>query len=413
MKVLIKNQCGYSMKIAMILDKPFPPDPRVENEAVTLVKNGHEVHLFSLDYENRKSFEIINRVNVHRFEFSSYLRKKIAPLVFKIPIYHWLLKSKVESFIEKNDFDVIHVHDLEVAGLIFKLNKKMNLPVVLDLHENKPEIMKNYTHVNSFLGKLLINPEQWEKNQVKYCNLCDNLILVTEEAKKDYVKQFNIPESKIVVVPNTVRYDEFISQQIDEIIMSRYKQNFVLLYVGDTGPRRGTDTAIEAINYLNKEISNVKLVLVGKSKDDYKLKAMIKKYQLEDYVDLLGWQDFKLFPSYISASDVCLSPLKKNKHHYTTYANKIFQYMSLGKPIVVSDCMAQANVVKSTNSGLIHEAENALDLSEKVLKLYNNRELKIKLGQNAKTAAKEKYNWHRTSRELVQLYERIENEYKK
>ena len=30
----------------MILDAVFPPDPRVENEAVSLVKAGHEVFLF-------------------------------------------------------------------------------------------------------------------------------------------------------------------------------------------------------------------------------------------------------------------------------------------------------------------------------------------------------------------------------
>ena len=38
------------MKIGMILDETFPPDPRVENEAVTLINAGHEVFLFCLTY---------------------------------------------------------------------------------------------------------------------------------------------------------------------------------------------------------------------------------------------------------------------------------------------------------------------------------------------------------------------------
>jgi len=39
------------MRIGMILDKIFPPDPRVENEAVSLVENGFEVYLFCLKYD--------------------------------------------------------------------------------------------------------------------------------------------------------------------------------------------------------------------------------------------------------------------------------------------------------------------------------------------------------------------------
>ena len=42
------------MKIGMILDDVFPPDPRVENEAITLINSGHEVFLFCLTYGNQK-----------------------------------------------------------------------------------------------------------------------------------------------------------------------------------------------------------------------------------------------------------------------------------------------------------------------------------------------------------------------
>ena len=41
------------MRIGMILDSVFPPDPRVENEAVSLIKADHEVFLFCLHYGNQ------------------------------------------------------------------------------------------------------------------------------------------------------------------------------------------------------------------------------------------------------------------------------------------------------------------------------------------------------------------------
>ena len=43
------------MKIGMILDKEFPPDPRVENEALALVSKGIEVlnssNSYSIKYD--------------------------------------------------------------------------------------------------------------------------------------------------------------------------------------------------------------------------------------------------------------------------------------------------------------------------------------------------------------------------
>ena len=42
------------MRIGMILDKTFPPDPRVENEAIELLKQGHKVFLFCVTYGSKK-----------------------------------------------------------------------------------------------------------------------------------------------------------------------------------------------------------------------------------------------------------------------------------------------------------------------------------------------------------------------
>ena len=55
------------MKIGMILDKTFPPDPRVENEAIEIINAGHEVFLFCLKYGNELKEETINGIKVKRY----------------------------------------------------------------------------------------------------------------------------------------------------------------------------------------------------------------------------------------------------------------------------------------------------------------------------------------------------------
>jgi len=144
------------MRIGMILDKEFPPDPRVENEAVSLIKDGHQVFLYALDYTGlKKSSELVNGINICRVKVHPWVYS-LSALAYTIPLYHKLLQRNVNKFLLENDIEVIHVHDMQIARPIFKINEELQLPIVLDLHENRPEIMKEYSHVKSFWGKLLI-----------------------------------------------------------------------------------------------------------------------------------------------------------------------------------------------------------------------------------------------------------------
>ena len=134
------------------------------------------------------------------------------------------------------------------------------------------------------------------------------------------------------------------------------------------------------------------------------LKNIVNKLQLTKVVNFEGWQNEKTFQNYIVNSDVCLSPLHRNIHHDTTYANKIFQYMSLGKPLLVSNATAQKNLVIRVNSGLVHKAEDVTDFTARVLQLYNNTSLRETLANNGKDFVNNTFTWDKTSKELIDLY---------
>ena len=57
------------MKIGMVLDAEFPPDPRVENEAISLVKAGFDVFLFCLSYQTSNQ-ENYKGIEVRRYQSS-------------------------------------------------------------------------------------------------------------------------------------------------------------------------------------------------------------------------------------------------------------------------------------------------------------------------------------------------------
>lgn len=394
------------MRIGMILDQEFPPDPRVENEAVTLIEQGHEVFLFCLSYKGESSEEIINKIQVKRYASSDF-EYRMSALAYSFPFYTNRLNKKISDFALKNKIEVFHIHDMRVAGAVFKSNQKFKLPVVLDLHENRPEIMKFYPHLQKFPGKYLISLKKWKKKEEEFISKASKVIVVTEQAADEIVNRVGVKGEKMTVVPNSVRKSFYEEETLNTDILNKYKGNFVVLYVGDTNIRRGLLTAIEASVSLSKQIENYKLVIVGSNTTDTILKSKVKELELESFIDFEGWQDLSLFPSYIQSSDICISPLYRNPHHDTTYANKIFQYMSYGKPLVVSNAIAQEDIVKKANAGLVHEEKNSQDFEEKVLTLYRDSKLSQELGNDGKRFIETQFSWEITSQDLVKLYEEI------
>ncbi|AOW21931.1 glycosyltransferase family 4 protein [Urechidicola croceus] len=396
------------MRIGMILDYTFPPDPRVENEAISLIKRGHEVFLFCLSYSENKKNELINGIQVKRYK-SNKLEYKLSALAYTFPFYTNSMKRKISHFLNKNKIEAIHIHDMRIAEAVFKANKKLKLPTVLDLHDNMPEIMKLYPHLQKFPGKQLISPKKWKLKEEEFISKADKIITVSQEFINEVVKRTKIPEEKIVLVPNTVHQSFYKEAVIDESIVEMYKNYFVILYLGDTGLRRGLQTAIESITTLKNKIPNVKLVIVGKNTTDTILKKQVEDLKVENYVDFQGWQNVKLFPSYITASDVCISPLHRNIQHDVAYANKLFQYMSFEKPVLVSNAIAQKNLIQRTKAGLVHNERDSKDFSDKVLQLYNNKELRNSFGENGKNFIEEVFCWEKTSEKLVELYDNLKN----
>ncbi|MDB4097753.1 glycosyltransferase family 4 protein [Flavobacteriaceae bacterium] len=391
------------MKIGMILDAPFPIDPRVSNEASALILAGHEVYLFCLSYS--KKFikkEVIDSINIRRY-YCSKLTYKFSALAYTFPYYKINMSSKINNFLNSNSIDKIHIHDIQIASSVFKANLK-SLPVTLDLHENRPEIMKFYKHVNSLLGKLLISPKKWKIAEEKFSKAANNIIVVTNAAKTELCNRTGLNKDKITVFPNTVRKSFYTDFDLDNNIVEKYRDNFVLLYLGNTSKRRGISTVINSLKVLKTKIPEIKFIVVGSSSYDNELKYLSKNNNVQNLVSFEGWRNENSFQSYLSICDIGVSPLESNIHHDTTYANKIFQYMSFGCPVICSNVMAQKEIVEKYEVGELFSPGNSNEFTEKVISLYNNKDKINAYSLNSRSAIENHLNNDIVSTEIVKMY---------
>ena len=83
--------------------------------------------------------------------------------------------------------------------------------------------------------------------------------------------------------------------------------------------------------------------------------------------------------------------------------------MYFGKPIIASNCTAQKNLLTEEKAGLIFESGNAMELSQKILQLENNKSLYTELSNNAKNIVKTKFNTIVGNNDLLNLYSTFNN----
>lgn len=389
------------MKILMLLEHEFPGDVRVDREVDSLQKDGKNIDVIICS-QNNKGF----RKDEYKWGnvYSNYIPKyimKFSALALTFPIYFNYWETIITKIVKENKYDYIHLHDLPLIKVAHKISKQYNIPLVVDLHENRPEIMKLYKHVISFPGKYLISLEDWFNYQKKYVPLVDKLILITPEAKEYYINNFNVPSEIIAVVPNYVNLP-IETEPYNVEITNKLRQKKAVVYFGDISERRGIIEVIE-VAIIQKNNPNFHFVFIGGGSGVSKLREIVKKENLKN-VDILGFIPIKKALSIIESCSIGICPFHRNIHHDTTYANKMFQYMGLGLPIIVSDCPSQAKIVLKENAGVVFEAGNSIDLNNKLLELTNSDSNFESISKNNQKLIKEKYNWDIGVKDLLQIY---------
>ena len=388
----------------MILDNEFTGDVRVENEVMSLQDAGHQVFVLCFNHGNKKNLEDFYGGQIIRININHQVKKKLSALnntIFNFYAPYW--KKKIEKFISEYQIEVLHVHDLPLIGAALKANKKNNLPIVADLHENYVDGLKHYHFANTFPGNVLISLSKWKKKEVKWSTAVDYLITVIEEAVDRYT-ELGVTKENISVVPNYLNYEHYTPTDLKSEIGDRFKNDFVAVYVGGFDNHRGLHTCIQAFPQVIKTIPNFKLILVGKGRNLEELRSLASELNVVQYISFEGWQLPEDLPSYVDIADITLIPHLKTTHTDNTIPHKLFQYMYLQKPVVASNCVPIERILNETEAGMVYESGNENDLAQKIIELYNRPELQKEMGAKGKDAVLNKYNWNEASKELVNIY---------
>lgn len=386
------------MKILIVLDHPFPPHARVENEMRSLAEAGHDVHLACFQVNNEPLIEQLPYCTIHRKSISKFIYKTSVG-VLKFPFYFNYWRRFVNDLFIVEHFDAIHICDLPLAKVGYEAKCKYGAHFVLDLFENWPVLLQLSTHTNTYMGKLLSSNEQWIEYEKKMCALADKIIVVVDEAKTR-IESLGILPQKIVVVSNTLNISQF-----DPMKRKGFdRDEFRMLYVGAVNYHRGLQYVIQAISILKEKQIKVHFHLVGNGSYFANLKQFAEEMQVCDLVTFHGFKLFTQIVDLYESAHVALIPHIKSGHTDNTIPHKIFQYMYAEIPMIVSNCDPLVRIVNETQSGVSYHYDQPEELAAIIADFYEHPE---KLGEyikHGRQAVIDKYNWEVDGKRLVDLY---------
>ncbi|MEA3503959.1 MAG: glycosyltransferase family 4 protein, partial [Bacteroidota bacterium] len=320
---------------------------------------------------------------------------------------HNFWTNRIDEFVSDFKIDTLHVHDLYMAKSGGAVKQKHDIKLVVDLHENYPAAVYGYKWAVKFPNCLFTMPWKWASFEKKYLKYADKIVVLSENFKKSLAEKYSyLKENQFAIYSNVPDIDRLLSYPIDKNILPKKKDEKIIFYFGFIAARRGVFTAFEALRLLLKRGVKVRLVVIGPV--DKAEKSRFDKYlndaELKQSITFFSWKDLSDLPSLVVASDVCVSPIVKNAQHESGVANKVFQYMLFERPIVVSDCKPQVDVVNEANCGAVFESENIVNLADVLQKIISNPEESKKMGERGRKLIFEKYNLKLMGQNLVEMY---------
>jgi glycosyltransferase involved in cell wall biosynthesis len=112
-------------------------------------------------------------------------------------------------------------------------------------------------------------------------------------------------------------------------------------------------------------------------------------------------------PALLDACDILIAPhvpLADGSDFFGS-PTKIFEYMAMGKAIVASRLGQIGEVLSDRETALLIAPGNRDELASAIVRLVDSRELRARLGANARKVAVEQHTWTHNARRVLDAYE--------
>jgi glycosyltransferase involved in cell wall biosynthesis len=401
---------GEAMTICKVWDADYPWDVRVEKVSRSLGRE-HEVHLVCRNVKRRPVREQHDRLHIHRLPVMSWAPARLHAALGFPAFFNPVWIRAIGRTVRRQRARVLVVRDLPLALTAVLVGRIARIPVVLDMAENYPAMIQDVWDAGrARLGDRLVrNPRLIGLVERLAVRLVDHILVVVDESR-DRLAALGVPAHKMSVVMNTPTLERWheVPTRASHPPPSP-ADPLVIAYLGLLEAPRGLRTAIRAMREVRRRIPQARLMVIGSGRDAAGFREDARQAGVSDAVEFLGWLDYAEALRRLQACDIGLVPHHATTSWQTTIPNKLFDYMSLGKPVIVSDARPTKRIVTEEGCGLVFPDRDASALAEAIVAL-GDPALREACGRRGREAIAARYNWEADERRLLGAIRQVTDE---
>ena len=233
-----------------------------------------------------------------------------------------------------------------------------------------------------------------------------HVISITGFTRKYLIEHYKIPEEKVSLIYQGTELERFqcSEEQLREA-QKRYPlpsgAGPVLASLGSIEERKGQKVLLQAIRLLKERYRSVHLMFVGDGPDEDELKQQTKDLGLENNVSFFPFTTEPMYP--LEITDILMLPSLRKEG----LPNVILEAMAMKKPTVASNIAGIPEVVKNGITGYLVEPGSAEELTEAVVKVWENKNHYRQLCDNAFALINEQMNKKRQFAEFRSFFGRL------
>lgn len=290
------------------------------------------------------------------------------------------------------DADIFHFHDLELlpVGLFLKLRGKR---VIYDVHEDYSQALLSREWIPPWLRRLvaqMVACGEWLA-----AKFLDGVVAATPHIARRF------PTIKTITVQNF----PFLGQSSRNPAIPYQQREKIVAYVGVVSALRGAKEMVEAMMLLPQRL-NARLRIAGIF-SPVGLENEARRLPGWGRVDFLGWQRHEESMAMLGEARMGLVLFHPVPNHTEAQPNKLFEYMSVGIPVIASDFPLWREVIQGEECGLLVNPLDPKEIAEAIRWVLEHGTEAEVMGKRGQKAIRECYSWEGEAPKLLAFYKNI------
>ena len=234
-------------------------------------------------------------------------------------------------------------------------------------------------------------------------------IITLSPGMYDNLLRKGVNESKLSMITNLSNI--YLYESVDEIDSIREEigidnSKFTCIHPGTMGFVNGLDYILDVAKETMKIDKDVEFILIGEGKEKEHLINRKEKESI-DNVKILDSLPKEKVVSLIKSSDIGIMCVRNYKILEDNSANKFFDFLAAGLPIMINYGGWQKDVLESNECGYSCSYSNPIEMTKKILDIKVNKEILKSMKLNSINLAKCEYSTDKCLQRLDEVFSKL------